>query len=229
MGLFRKNKKNNDFNILSGNGLIDYVRTNLKNPSDENVLKAVQEIAKPDDNQEHLTSEGSLPWGWHYLNRDFTDKIQNEHRYFFDNWYNSRNKSPLEQLGQLKSFVIHMHEAKELCYSKGECFAYWYDGVIASADYIKGMESDLQELEQNIETLQSQYQKREEGLKDIDKKIINKIKENEGILQTDFVKMFDESVQRDVKEKLYYMDKCGKIQRTKAGRSYLLHIKKGQE
>lgn len=225
MGLFSGKKQKKDFDILSGKGLIDFVRSNLENPTDEKVLKTVQEITKPDVDQEHLTKEGTLPWGWHRLNKDFTDNIQSEYGYFLNEWIAVRNLAPIKQYGTLKSFVMYLNDAQRLCYSKGECFAYWFDEIIANEEYILARTAELKELEQNIDLLQGQYEKRQKEITDIDSKIINKLKENQGILQSDFVKMFDESVQNDVKEKLYFWEKAGKIERIKSGRSYILHAK----
>lgn len=210
--------------ILSGNGLIDFVRGNLKKPTEKNVLKAVQEITKPDADQEHLTKEGTLPWGWHTANKNFTDKINSEYSYFLNEWVASRSLSPVKQYGALKSFVQYMNDAQKLCYSKGECFAYYFDGI-ASPEYIEKRTSELKELEANFEHLQDLYDRREKELKDLDKRAVEMLKQNDGILQADFLKMFDVSIKNDVSGLLYQWSKEGKIERTKSGRSYILHMK----
>ena len=55
--------------------------------------------------------------------------------------------------------------------------------------------------------------------------MLHTLKENDGILQSDFVKLFDEKVKEEVKTLLYYWHKDGKIERVKVGRSYSLHLK----
>ena len=109
MGLFdflKKNKNENaekdDFDILSGSGMIEYIRSNLKNPSPENVLKVLENVAKPDDDLERLTEDGELPWGWHSHNKDFTGKINGEYSYFLDKWLDARKKSPKELYSALR-------------------------------------------------------------------------------------------------------------------------------
>lgn len=221
MGLFGKRK---DVNILSGKGLVDFVRANLKNPTDGNVLKSVQEIAKPVSDQEHLTKEGELPWGWHTLHKDFTDRINSEYNHFLNEWLRSRELSPLKQYETLKSFVMYMNDAQRLCYSKGECFAYWFDGV-ASPDFIKNKTNELNELETNFDKLQDLYERRQRELNGLAERVADILKQNDGILQSEFVKMFDASVKNDVSELLYHWNKEGKIERIKSGRSYILHMK----
>lgn len=172
----------------------------------------------------HLTPEGNLPFGWITQNKQFTDKINAEYTYFLNNWLNTRLLSPLEQYGALKSFVIYMNDARKLCRSKGECFAYWFEGI-APDDYIKKRTEELKELEVNRHTLQNQFENRANNLVNLEQKMMQKLRENEGILQSEFVKMFDPSVKNDVSEYLYIWSKEGKIERTKSGRSYILRLK----
>lgn len=222
MGLFGKKK---DANILSGKGLIDFVRGNLKNPTDENVLKAVQEIAKPDSDQEHLTKEGELPWGWYSANKAFTDKISFEFSHFLNGWIVAKSMSPVKQYETLKSLVLYLNDAQRLCYSKGECFAYWFDGCVANSDYIEKRTAELKELEENFDKLQDVYERRQKELNGLAERVADILKQNDGILQSEFVKMFDASVKNDVSELLYHWNKEGKIERIKSGRSYTLHMK----
>ena len=60
------------------------------------------------ERMDRLTNEGKLPYGWHYANRDFTEKIQSEYSYFFNNWIDSRMKSPKEQLSNKKSCIVSL-------------------------------------------------------------------------------------------------------------------------
>lgn len=184
------------------------------------------------ERMDRLTNEGKLPYGWHYANRDFTEKIQSEYSYFFNNWIDSRMKSPKEQYAALKSFVIYMNDAKRLCQSKGECFSEWFK-VCADDNYIRSMENELNELETNFDTIQKEYERKqienkqkEKLLKTLETDIIEKLKQNKGITQSEFVKMFDNVIQNEVRTSLYYMDKNKTIHREKSGRSYILTISK---
>ena len=225
-GLFKKKKKAaSDVDVLSRDGMISFIKSNLKNPTEENVLKAMQEISKPDADQEHLTKEGNLPWGWYYINRGFTEQIHKEYSYFLNEWVANRTAEPKRRYETLKSFVLYMNDARNLCYSKGECHAFWFDEIIASPKYIAERTAELKELQDNFAEIEAAYRKREYELAGLEERLEEALRQNEGILQADFVKMFDASVKNDVLNLLYRWDKEGKISRIKSGRSYLLHIK----
>ena len=55
--------------------------------------------------------------------------------------------------------------------------------------------------------------------------IIKKLKENQGVLQSDFVKIFNPLIQNEVRDKLYHLEQEGKLQKTKSGRSYILTLR----
>ena len=176
-------------------------------------------------NMNHLDKDGRLPWGWIYQNKEFCDKIQSEYTYFLNMWLESKSKEPLRRYEGLKSLVLWLEKARTLCYSKGECFGYWFSSIIENDEQITRRQAELDELTDNFIAIESEWKIRQRELHNLDAKIKNLLKENDGILQSEFVKMFDQSVQHEVKEKLYYMDKEGKLQRTKQGRSYSLHLK----
>lgn len=229
--LFKKKEKENekpkDFDVLSGEGLIGYIQANLEEPTNENVLKALEKIAQPDDDLEHLTAEGELPWGWHTHNKEFISKIDSDYSRSLNRWLDSRNKSPMEELTALKKFVSYLERLEKTCKSKGECFEFYFREIIASQDYIQKRKEELSELEKNIDSLQEAYDRKKQNLIGLDEKIVQKLIENDGIIQADFIKLFDPSIKNEVSEKLYYWDKDGKITRQKSGRSYILHyIKK---
>lgn len=174
---------------------------------------------------EHLTKEGELPWGWHTHTKEFTNKINNEYSYFLNRWLESRTKSPLEQYSALKSFVVYLEDTERICKSKGECFEFWFYEILTSKDYIEKRKMELGKLTTNFDEIQSNYIKRNKEVSNLDERVIKTLKEHPNILQTDFIKLFDPIVQPDVREKLYWLDKSGKLERTKSGRSYVLHYK----
>ena len=225
MGFFKKKKAASKVDVLSGEGMLSFIRDNLKNPTDENVLKAMQEINRPDADQEHLTKEGNLPWGWYNLNRHFTEQIHKEYSYFLNEWLANRNAAPKRRLETLESFVSYMNDVQKVCYEKDECFAHWFDSVIASPEYIAERIAELNELHDNFAEIEAAYRKREKELAGLEERVEQALRQNEGILQADFVKLFDASVKNDVLNLLYHWDKEGKLSRIKSGRSYSLYIK----
>lgn len=174
---------------------------------------------------ETLTKEGDLPFGWVYRNRDFVTKVQSEYSYFLNNWIDSRTKSPKEQYAALKSFVLYLEDAEKLCKSKGECHVLWFNEILTGKGYLEKRKSELDDLIKNFDQIESAYNKRQQEMDGLDKKVIEALKQNDGILQSEFVKLFDPIVKDEVAKILYYWSKEGKIERTKSGRSYILSYK----
>lgn len=226
LGFFKKKeKKAADFDILSGKSMINFIRSNLDNPTDENVLKVMQEINKPDEDQNHLTKEGELPWGWLTLNKEFTEQIKAEYTYFLNEWIANKNEKPRRRLETLESLVSYLNDVQKICNSKSECHAYWFKSVIASPEYIEERTAELNDLQSNFAEIETAYKKHEKELAGLEEKVAETLRQNQGILQSDFVKLFDASVKNDVSELLYHWNQEGKVSRTKNGRSYSLYIK----
>ena len=223
----QKETNSNSFepDVLSSEGLISFVKSNLENPTEENVLKALDALATPDDDLEHLNENGELPWGWHTHNKAFKEKIDSEYSYFLELWLSSRHAAPKTQYEGLKSFVMYLEDAEKLCKEKGECFEWYFYNIIASKEYIQKRKQELHELQANFDDIEKEFEKKVSELSDLDERLIKALETNQGILQSDFVKMFDPIIHKEVKEMLYNLDKEGKLQRTKSGRSYILNYK----
>ena len=174
---------------------------------------------------DRLTADGELPWGWVTKNKEFCDRIQGEFMYFTNILIEARNKSPKEQYQALKSFVLYLVDVEKLCKAKGECFDLWFREYLTGKGYLEERKNELEELTTNLDKLQADYDKRNNLLTNLDDRIIKMLIDNPGVLQSEFVKMFDPLVQNDVREKLYFMEKAGKLERTKSGRSYILNYK----
>lgn len=183
-----------------------------------------KETSKAND-LKHLTPDGELPWGWHTHTKEFTEKIKREFSHFLSTWLESRSKSPMEKYQALKSFVLYLEDVERLCKTKGECFEFWFYKILISEDYIAQRKNELNDLVANLNKSQADFNKRNNLLVGLDDRIKKTLKENPGILQSDFIKMFDPLVQDDIREKLYFMEKSKKLQREKSGRSYILHYK----
>ncbi len=155
MGLFdfkRKKdvKEESGQSILSGSGLVNFIKSKLEKPSDKNVLKALKALSTPADDLEHLTEDGELPWGWHTHAKEFTDKIKNEYSYFLNIWIEARNKSPRELYAALKSFVMYLEDLERICKSKGECFEFWLHEILTGKGYVEKRKKELEELTRKL-------------------------------------------------------------------------------
>ena len=201
-------------------GLLDFIK--------ENVLKVIKAPKPPASDLNHLTEEGGLPWGWVLRNSEFTGKIGGEFSHFLNKWLDARSKSPKELYSALKSLIVYLEDAERLCKAKGECYEFWFYEQLISRAYIEKRKAELKKLSENLDNLSLNYEKRIANLANIDTQIVEKLKENPNILQSNFVKLFDSTVQSDVREKLYWMEKEGALERIKSGRSYILKYKKGE-
>ena len=173
---------------------------------------------------EYLKKYNDLPFGWASHNGEFTQKIGSEHSYFFKMWLDARQKSPKELYPALKSFVLYLEDAENLCKSKGECFEFWYYEIIASKDYIQERKQELEYLTENLDYMQDIYIKKQ----NLKPTIIELLKDNDGILQSEFKHLFDEPFHSEVSHILYQMQQEGEIERIKSGKSYILHYKTQQ-
>lgn len=201
-------------------GIFDFMKK--KNDLSRKVQPNTPKVNTSGECLDRLTEEGELPCGWHYHNREFTEKINNEYRYFLNNWCNSRNKSPKEQYSALKSFVLYIEDVERLCRSKGECFEFWCNEILIGKEYREERRKELDFLTANFDKLQSDYDKKQQVTVEV---VIDLLQMNNGILQADFWHLFDEVCQPKAKEIVYNLQNEGKIEKTKSGRSYTLHYK----
>lgn len=207
-------------------GIFDFLKKNKKESVNTTYFDIVvkpgeKAIPKPKVDLEHLTAEGELPWSWASHNKEFTEKIGGEYSYFLNLWLDARTKSPRELYSALKSFVLFLKDAESLCKSKGECFEFWYYQILSSPDYLGKRENELNELTANLDELQQIYEKKQ----DLFPAVVNLLKANDGILQSEFKQLFDEPFQNDVTSILYNLHKEGKLERIKEGRTYILHFR----
>lgn len=179
----------------------------------------VEEVEEDDD---------WLPFGWVYENRAFVERIRNEWSYLLDSWIEKRNAHPVETYGALKSVVLYLEDAQKLCRQMSENHAKWFDGIIANQDYIDKMKAELADLEANMDAYIKKYNDQQEleayEATLTDEMMFDAIRQHEGMLQKDLCKLFP--YPKVISSKLYYMEKEGKIERTKSGNSYILKIKK---
>ena len=194
----------------------------ISSPKDKNHNVFGQDIT-------HLDEDGELPWGWISANKEFTERITTEYKYFLDAWYDIRNKDVRKEHWALKSLVIYLEDAKKLCISKGECFVKWFDDLIASQEHIDEYKTRQKYIEDNIDSLLKDEKRKREIeqiiLPKLKESIIETIKKEPNIIQSELYKRFDPDLKAHISSELYYMEKNGLIGREKCGRSYKLFLK----
>lgn len=186
----------------------------------------IQTVNSPD--LEHLTQEGELPVGWYYQYKEFTEGINAKMSFFLNQYLDSENKSPQEQYGAIKSFIMFMEEAQSICKSKGECFSKWFNDCVADQDYIDKYKRKMFYIENNIDKLTEEYNKKKyiekHILPHLKDDLLNIIIENPDILQKDIYKMFEPDFKEYISQELYRMEKDFYIIREKCGNTYKLNI-----
>lgn len=168
-----------------------------------------------------LTPEGELPWGWHYANRQFTQQIEDEYRYFSDAYVEAKNNGVLAEYGALKSLVTYMEDVKKLCDSNGECFVEWASVMVANPVDLASNKGRLKYLEENMDDLL----KHERMIKRLKVDLLHIIAEEPGVIQSELYKRFDATMKNHISNELYMMETNSEIIREKSGRSYKLYIK----
>lgn len=179
------------------------------------------------DDLEHLTPKGDIPWGWYSANVEFTSKTETERRYFSDMLSdNKKEGNPYKIRDSLLSLVQYLEDCKKLYKSKGEVFELWFNDVIADQKYIDGLKFELNELDEDFDRRVAvyEYMKKIPSFKDA---VIETIKNNEGILQKDLKSYFmdEPEVWQKVSFALYQLTKEGKIEKVKQGRCNVLKVK----
>ena len=181
---------------------------------------------------DRLTAEGELPWGWVTHNKTFVDKIQNEYSHFLNGWLDSRTQEPLRYFEALKSFVLYLEDVEHLCESKGECFVFWFNEILTSKGYLDERRKELQHLQSNFRQIEEDYKRKKLEDEDRARKVIEMrddviqhLKSNDGILQSDFWKLYNEADRGAVQDIVYSLIQQGKVEREKSGRSFILHFK----
>lgn len=180
------------------------------------------------ESQKCLTTEGELPWGWPYANKDFMERIETEYKFFLNSWIESRKQPPRLEYAALKSFVQYMNDTKRLCKSKGECYEFWLTSCFDD-DYLNVRTAELKKMGQNLSALETAYQKKQSFEKNVlptlESELLKIIREQPGVMQKDVYKMFPAEAKSYVQEKLYFADKNGIITREKCGNTYRLFAK----
>lgn len=188
-------------------------------------IKKIHSTSKTNPFNEPLDKliDGELPSGWYYQNKDFTEHLREQHQYFFDLWINSKEKSPKEYYSGLKSFILFLQDAQNLCISKGECYIKWFSDIIADEKYINDRLKELNDLKTNFSAIEKDYKIREKYLPTLQQDLFTVIQTSPGILQQDIYKQFPSEIKEDIQHTLYQLDKAGKIKREKEGRTYKLY------
>lgn len=237
MGLFDMFKKKTqqsqrngpvDFNPLDISSVIGYIKEEKPDATVQDVANIISRLAEPDEDQEHLTPEGTLPLGWRSVHEKEIMRYTAQYKKYWSEWFDSRSAPPREHMDALDAFVNYMRRAKKSLAEKGECFNYWRDELFTD-DYLERWSKELYGIKSNIDSLELEYKARKafesNVLPTLEEQLLTIVHEKPGILQKEIYKMYAPEAKKYIQEKLYYAEKTQKITREKHGSTYKLFIK----
>lgn len=173
-------------------------------------------------------SINKLPFGWYTKNEAFI-KPRDARLYELSKAAYTSNTID-EEKNNIKTYLLYFDEYKNECKAQGKNFEIYFNQMHMKYDEKKynrpnqKFEERLKEIEENYDILIQEEVERRLALQSIDDDLMNAIRNNPGIIQSELIKKFPECVKSDVSEKLYFWAKEGKIRREKSGRSYSLYI-----
>lgn len=171
------------------------------------------------DDLSHLDKDGELPFGWVYHYSQFVEQQEKKIDKKWEAVYAAT--STQAKLNAFRSYFATVTKVGEECRNTGECHYKWFCENIIESEWYNNQLKKYEQLKIDAPELI----KREKLLANLDSAVMAKLQENNGIQQSDFVKMFDPAIKSEVSTFLYNADKAGKIKRTKSGRSYIIEIK----
>lgn len=196
--------------ILAGNNVISI-------PKDDNHNTFV-------DSLDHLDSDGDLPFGWTTHKQEFINPLETEFEQFRLNWVNSLNTNYDNEYSALKSFLIYINNCQKLCDSKGECYSFWCSEYLVGRKFKKRLEKDLKNLEEHKDEILRVERIKAEYLPNLSNTILEILKNEPGILQSDLWKKFDIAIKPNVLETIRQMESQNLIVKKKSGKSYALYL-----
>lgn len=215
-------------NPQNTDSVIDYVKAQKPDASEQEVADITSKLAGPEEVQDHLTPEGDLPWGWITAHEKEISRYETQYRKAWSKWFDSRSASPREHMIALESFVDCMVRLKRQLAKRGECYDCWRD-VLFTDDYLERWSKELETIKVNIDHLEREYAAKQlfeaKVLPSLENELLKIIKEQQGVLQKDVYKMFDPIGKKYIQEKLYHAEKTRRIRREKCGNSYKLYSK----
>ena len=138
-----------------------------------------------------------------------------------------------EEIAILQKLIKTYEEARQKCYKMGRDYAEYFrinwDECRQTKEngpsYITPYQQQLEYIKFHYKELkekEKQYQQQSKGL---EKRLVAYLKMNDSVLQSDIYKSFGPLVKDDIRELLYQMEKTGKVERKKSGRSYIVMLK----
>lgn len=128
----------------------------------------------------------------------------------------------------LETALQKYNELKSICTRLGPDFQEYFSDMwehchnTRCEDFCYGdkLQNELNYLLENRDSLLEKQKKYDEESQNLEERLLNVIKVNSPVLQTDLYKTFDPILKGDIQNLLYAWSKNGKISRIKTGRTY---------
>ena len=178
-----------------------------------------------------LNKDGEIPQGWYLNNKEYLDSFE---RKMTDYAQEARSAQIEKKPGIYREMIETYYDFKRECYKKNECFAKYFADMWEHCsnsrnddfEYITPFEDELKEIESNYAELLRNERVVRNAIPSLRNEIIGIVsRHNEGILQTDIYKMFDDSLKDTIRDEIYQCCKDDLITRDKQGRTYLVKLK----
>lgn len=175
--------------------------------------------------------DGELPFGWYSHNQSFIEPRDSELIYANIQWHEANNIEEEKKL--IEVFLDTYHKYKKECEQMGECYVKYFSDMHEHCHnsqnpdfaFCEPAEERLKYIIDHFDELTENEKIKKDALFDLDKNLLKRIKEEQGLIQSELIKEYDPIVKEEVSSMLYRLAKEEKIIREKKGRSYKLYIK----
>lgn len=168
---------------------------------------------------QRLTPNGELPFGWVSYYRDFTERQEKKIDATWNKVYSSSTAK--EKIDAYKRYFSTVKSVGTTCKKAGECHYKWFCENILESTWYKQQLEQYQKFENEAPAIM----KRDGLLQNLGPEVMKRIVENDGILQTDLIKMFDPIIKDDISKLLRNLEQGNVITREKSGRTYKIYKK----
>lgn len=186
-------------------------------------------ITKPTLNSplNKLDENGELPFDWLTANKGFIYSHDNK----LNELHISCHESGIsldEEIKRIKAFISYYYEYKSECERLGECYYKYFEDMHMKCHNSKNScfesvtpkEERLDYIEKNYDRLKQLEIEKDK----LPKTVLEKISNDDGVLQSELIKSYDEELQPSVRNLLYQLNNENIIRKEKSGRSYKLYI-----
>lgn len=146
----------------------------------------------------------------------------------------SRKQKVDDEIVMLESLIEYYEEIRRKCYTLGPDYVDYFTRAWAEIrkekddgpEYVTRYRNRIKYIRENYDELLGKEILHENESENLEYRVLDVLKREGTILQTDVYKHFDSIVKSDIQSILYFMEKDGRITREKSGRTYVINYVK---